>query len=212
LHLPYWVRIFYTIGLGSFSGKTDMSNNTDSADFFQEMADVKPLNQDKIAVTNTSEPSINTPYRQKVAQSFGQKDRNFLTDGEVSPVEPEEILTFKLDGVQPGVFKKLRQGKYGVDFHLDLHRKTVLEARQEVYQLLRSADKSNLRTLLITHGKGVQSNPPAKLKSYVNHWLRQVDIVVAFHSAQPQHGGSGSVYVLLKKPSQPNRINQAKYD
>jgi len=35
--------------------------------------------------------------------------------------------------------------------------------------------------------------------------------VLAFHSAQAQNGGAGSVYVLLKKPDQENRINPSKY-
>jgi len=109
------------------------------------------------------------------------------------------------------VFKKLRQNRYNFDFHLDLHRRTVAEARKDVYQLLKNSARFNYRTLLITHGKGLKSNPPARLKSYLNHWLKQVDIVLAFHSAQPQHGGTGSVYVLLKKP-QEDKINPAKYD
>lgn len=189
-----------------------MPKDSNQNDFLQEMADVKPLAQDKIVQPNSAPESLNTIYRQKMATSFAQKDTNFLTDGEVEPVEPESVLSFKLDGIQPGVFKKLRQGKYPIDYHLDLHRKTVAEARQEVYQLLRSADRNGYRTLLLTHGKGAQGNPPARLKSYVNHWLRQVDIVVAFHSAVPKNGGNGSVYVLLKKPTEPQRINQSKYD
>lgn len=189
-----------------------MNKQPDNNDFLQEMADVKPMKQDKILHSEQDKTDVNKIYRQKMAESFAKKDKNFLTDGEVEPVQPEDVLTFKLDGIQPGVFKKLRQGKYPLDFHLDLHRKTVAEARQEVYQLLANADRFGFRNLLITHGKGAQSNPPARLKSYLNHWLRQVDIVIAFHSAQPKNGGTGSVYVLLKKPSEPHRINQAKYD
>ena len=39
----------------------------------------------------------------------------------------------------------------------------------------------------------------AQLKGCVNHWLRELDPVQAFHSAQPHHGGTGAVYVLLRK-------------
>jgi DNA-nicking Smr family endonuclease len=63
------------------------------------------------------------------------------------------------------------------------------------------------RCLLITHGKGAQSNPPARIKSYVNHWLQQVENVIAFHSATPRHGGTGSVYVLLKKTPASDDVN-----
>ena len=189
-----------------------MPENTDIDSFFAEVSDVKKIKQDKVVERQSLTDNINSHYRKKVAQSFGDKALNFLTDGDVDPVDPEEILTFKLDGIQPAVFKKLRQGKYEIDYHLDLHRKTVVQAREEVYQLLRSSTHFNYRTLLITHGKGALSNPPAKLKSYINHWLKQVDIVLGFHSAHDRHGGAGSVYVLLKKAEAPDKINQAKYD
>jgi DNA-nicking Smr family endonuclease len=189
-----------------------MPDKTELNDFFSEMSDVKKINQDKVIERQSFTSNINSGYRKKVAQSFGDKNQNFLTDGEVESVEPEEVLSFKLNGIQPAVFKKLRQGKYTIDYHLDLHRKTVAEARDEVFKLLRSASHYNFRTLLITHGKGLMSTPPARLKSYINHWLRQVDIVLGFHSANDRHGGTGSVYVHLKKPETPDKINQAKYD
>ncbi len=190
-----------------------MTNHFDNDDFLSEMSDVKPISQDKVKeklISKNIEP--NSGYRKKAAQSFTAKDQNFLTDGEVETVDPQEVLSFKLDGIQPGVFKKLRQGKYDFDYHLDLHRKTVAEAREQVYQLLRSSARYNYRVLLITHGKGLKSNPPARLKSYLNQWLKQVDLVLAFHSAQARHGGTGSVYVLLRKPREVDKINRAKYD
>ncbi|MET1253720.1 DNA endonuclease SmrA [Aliikangiella maris] len=190
---------------------TNDSEMTPSDNFLEEMAEVKPLEQDKVLTQNRNQPEINNIYRQKMAESFLKKDHNFLTDGEVVPVEPLELLSFKLDGVQPGVFKKLRQGKYDIDYHLDLHRKTVAQARHDVYQLLRASIRYEYRTIMITHGKGLQSNPPARLKSYVNHWLKQVEQVIAFHSAIQRHGGVGSVYVLLKKSAE-NTINPSKYN
>jgi len=39
------------------------------------------------------------------------------------------------------------------------------------------------------------------LKSCVNHWLKQFDQVLAFHTAQKYHGGLGATYVLIKKSS-----------
>lgn len=188
-----------------------MTDKTDSKAFLEEIFDVKPLRQDTI-LKESSPSMVNSQYRQKAAQSFETKDENFLTDGEVPKVEPNDILSYKMTGVQPNVFKKLKQGKYACDYHLDLHRKTVSQAREAVFQLFKSAIKFNYRSLMITHGKGMKSKPPARLKGYINHWLQQIDIVLAFHSAKPQHGGTGSVYILLKKTQPTNKINQAKYD
>jgi DNA-nicking Smr family endonuclease len=57
----------------------------------------------------------------------------------------------------------------------------------------------------IIHGKGngsVQRRPV--LKGKVNHWLQQRDEVLAFCSARPVDGGTGAVYVLLKRaPGKP---------
>jgi len=185
----------------------------DEANFLEQMQDVKPLAQDKIprAHRNSSD-GFNNQYRRKVATKSLSKYKNFLTDGEVEIVEPNEILSFKISGIQPQVFKNLRNAKYKFDYHLDLHRFTVNEARETIYKLISSAEIEDFRCFLITHGKGERSAQPARLKSYLNHWLQQIEQVVAFHSALPQHGGSGSVYVLLKKTKHKRSINQAKYN
>jgi len=52
----------------------------------------------------------------------------------------------------------------------------------------------------VVHGKGYSSpNNKPVIKAYVNRWLRESETVLAFHSAQKQDGGTGAVYVLLKK-------------
>jgi DNA-nicking Smr family endonuclease len=55
--------------------------------------------------------------------------------------------------------------------------------------------------VLIIHGKGGYDGGPSLLKSQVNHWLKQMPEVLAYHSAVRQHGGLGAVYVLLKRNS-----------
>ena len=102
-------------------------------------------------------------------------------------------------GVQHGVYKNLRMGKYEIHSTLDLHGKTVEQSRQAVWGFAEDCYKQGVRCGLITHGKGQGREEPAKLKSCVNHWLPQIDSVLAFHSAQKQHGGLGATYVLFKK-------------
>lgn len=176
--------------------------------FFEEMGGVDPLDQDKVISPIKqciSERSIQ--YRKKSAQTTTSKFENFLTNGEVERVEPNQILSFKISGIQPNVFKNLKRGKYEFDYHLDLHRMTVEQARNQVFGLISNLGVEDLRCFRITHGKGEKNDQPARLKSYVNHWLRQIEQVVAFHTAPPLHGGAGSVYVLLKKPKNEQRIS-----
>jgi DNA-nicking Smr family endonuclease len=53
----------------------------------------------------------------------------------------------------------------------------------------------------IIHGKGKRSrnNKGPVIKTKVNHWLRQRDDVLAFCSARPIDGGTGAIYVLLRR-------------
>ncbi len=189
-----------------------MTKPENDSTFLDEMLGVKKINQDKIAsLASNSSIDQSISYRQKAAETQPLKYENFLTDGEVDQVSPQEVLSFKTSGIQPNVFKNLKKAKYAFDYHLDLHRMTVNQARQVIYTLVSSAEVEDFRCLLITHGKGERSPQPAKLKSYVNHWLRQIEQVIAFHSALPKHGGTGSLYVLLKKPKETRKINQVKY-
>ena len=56
--------------------------------------------------------------------------------------------------------------------------------------------------MVIVHGKGERSNPPALMKSFVAQWLMQIKEVQCVHSAQRFHGGTGAVYVLLRKSAE----------
>lgn len=120
-------------------------------------------------------------------------------------LKPDDMLEFKRDGVQDGVYRKLRLGKYPIQARLDLHRKTLKEARSEVIQFIRQCMAMDIRTLLIVHGRGERSTPPALMKSFVSHWLTQISEVQCAHSAQRLHGGtvrftSYFVRVPRKKP------------
>ena len=126
-------------------------------------------------------------------------------------LDPYYYLEFKRPGVQNGVFRKLKQGKYLYEARLDLHRMTVEQARKEVFDFIKTAMGYDLRSLIIIHGKGSHSDTNAALlKSYVNHWLPDIDDVQAFCSAQKQHGGLGAVYVLLKKSDQKKQENRER--
>ncbi|MGB0189025.1 MAG: Smr/MutS family protein, partial [Aequoribacter sp.] len=40
---------------------------------------------------------------------------------------------------------------------------------------------------------------------------RELDAVQAFHSAQPQHGGTGAVYILLRKNEIQKQVNRERF-
>lgn len=182
--------------------------------FKKELSDVQRLENDRVNLHQSKEgPSIAQQARREAA--LGRKpnvDPNYLSTDFVEPVLPNDWLEYKKDGVQEGVYKKLRLGKYPIDAHIDLHRRSIKEARDDVFYFINGSLKRGKRTVLITHGKGERSHPQAVLKSHVNHWLKQHESVLAFHSAQKQHGGLGSVYVLLKKNDEEKQINRELFN
>ena len=182
--------------------------------FAEEMAGVKPLGREaRVRLVKDRLSDDQQRGRRRAAEGEDQVI-NPLADEGISPLDAWCVLEFKRPGIQNGVYRKLRLGHYQVDARLDLHRMVVKQAREEVFSFIEEATRLGLRTLLIVHGKGQsksQGDETAVLKGYVNHWLQHLDAVQAFHSAQPQHGGTGAVYVLLKKSAEQKRENRLQY-
>ena len=115
-------------------------------------------------------------------------------------METGEELLFARDGLQHSVLRKLRRGQFSVAAELDLHGLRVEEARQELSHFLIHCRITHKQCVRIIHGKGNGSRRQQPvLKGKVNHWLRQRDEVLAFCSARPIDGGTGAIYLLLKR-------------
>jgi DNA-nicking Smr family endonuclease len=100
-----------------------------------------------------------------------------------------------------------------MDARLDLHRMTAEHAREELFDFIREATAYDLRNVLIVPGRGNHSKAPeAILKSYVNKWLPEFEEVQAFCSAVPAHGGTGAVYVMLKKSEKKKQENRDRFN
>jgi DNA-nicking Smr family endonuclease len=185
---------------------------SDDALFLAEMDGVAPLAESHLRVRAESPeaPSLAQLARRQAAANTA-KDNNTLTLGEVPPVDPFDEIAFKRDGVQTGVYRKLRLGRYPQEATLDLHRMTVREAREAVWRFVHDAQRAGLRSVVITHGRGDRSETPGRLKSYVAHWLPTLPLVLAFHSAQRHHGGYGACYVLLRKNAEKRQDNRERH-
>lgn len=188
--------------------------NADDESFREAMQDVAPLEQRRVNQTKlVGEATIGQRRRREAAVGAAADgaDVNFLTSAEVPQLDPLAIVAWKKDGVQDEVFRKLRSGKYKIEGELDLHGKTVKEARSAVFEFLKLVRAKGWRSVLIAHGRGEQSETPARLKSYAAHWLAEHPDVNAFHSAERRHGGTGAVYVLVKKSPLQRDQNREQY-
>lgn len=162
--------------------------------------DVEPINtESRVALQKERDSGVNKEVRRRAAENEERRPEDPLTSEPLEMVEPLAVISYCKAGVQHGVFKKLRLGKYPFDARLDLHRLTVDQAREEIYRFVNDCVAHDIRAALITHGKGEGRDKPALLKSCVAHWLPELDQVLAFHSAQKHHGSYGATYVLFKK-------------
>ncbi len=184
----------------------------DTNSFFEEMQGVKRIVSNDIAHLHNPDKSL--AEKQKRATLFKnnrEQSNNPLSLEGVKPVPPDDFIAFQQAGIQDGVFKKLRLGKYPLETSLSLSGKNLQQSCDLLYATITSSHERGVRALIIKHGTGENSKPfPALKKSYVNHWLRELDEVIAFHTAQPMHGGFGATYVLLKKHPQQKLINREK--
>lgn len=175
----------------------DSLPDDDAALFRAAVGEVRPVRQDRH--TGRGKPPSPHPHHSEAA------DREVLRDLMSDPfggteVQPGDELQFARTGLQRNTYRKLRRGQFRLDAELDLHGMTTVEARQALALFLLEARDLHWRCVRVIHGKGLRSsNRGPVLKGHVAHWLSQRDEVLAFCSARPADGGTGAVYVLLKR-------------
>jgi DNA-nicking Smr family endonuclease len=113
-------------------------------------------------------------------------------------VYADSILEYKASGILLNAWKNFKQGNFIIEAKLDLHGSTAVEAEQLFINFFNKLQQNGMRYGLIIHGKGGKYHEPPVLKNLVNVWLKQLPEILAFHSAQSKHGGTGAVYFWLK--------------
>ncbi|MEO0436994.1 MAG: DNA endonuclease SmrA [Pseudomonadota bacterium] len=190
-----------------------MAEETD--EFLDAMSDVSPLkSESRVRVDRRAEDKASLGARRAAAVASEPRDDNILAHEGIEPMDPCYILELKRPGIQNGVFRKLKQGRYPFEARLDLHRMSVVRARKEIFDFIKECRRLGLRSVMVVHGKGERSPNAAAigvLKGYVNHWLRQLELVQAFHSALPKDGGTGAVYILLAKSEAKKQENRERF-
>ena len=123
-----------------------------------------------------------------------------LSDQFVIDVGAEDELYWARDGVQDSQLRKLKAGQVPFEGSLDLHGMSVEKARETLWDFFAEAARYEVRCVRVTHGKAARlDGKRPMIKSHVNTWLRQHPQVLGFTSCLPKHGGTGAVYILLKR-------------
>lgn len=168
--------------------------------FRDAVQDITPLQHDKI--THKKKPN------KKPTPTFSTEQIPIIDtlsdEAEIERINPLDRLSYSQTGIQKRVFKKLRRGQYIIIDALDLHGLNVKQAKQLLLRFLENALQVEGSCVTIIHGKGHRSgNKQPIIKQQTNHWLKQHPRVLAFHSAQQKDGGTGAVYVLLRRTPLP---------
>ena len=182
------------------SKQEDKISEEELQSFRDEVADVRPLITENRIEAVKNKPSPKPRHNQDYSESEKSTNVNMMSDPvDLRDAAVEDVLFFARAGIQQKLQKKLRRGELPIEYELDLHGYTVVEAKTAIYEFFDECKKQNIRYVHIIHGKGYRSDQKIPvLKTHVAYWLPQHNDVLAFSSARPADGGTGAIYVILK--------------
>jgi DNA-nicking Smr family endonuclease len=136
------------------------------------------------------------------------------TTTEPLPPRPAKPAAPPLAPIDRRLKRELARGRAAIDAALDLHGLTQAEAHQALRGFLRHSQARGARLVIIVTGKGAPldevgqwPNERGVLKRVTPQWLREPDlrsVVLGFEEAGRAHGGSGALYVRLRRLQVPS--------
>ena len=177
---------------------SDNSSEDEVSLFRRLMGDAKPLPQMDKAPEHRPRLSARAHFkRQDERAALAESLEADIDESETGAGESQR---FHRPSVGRRTMRKLARGNFSVQDEIDLHGMTVPEAKEALHKFIGECDLRGYTCIRIVHGKGLGSgNRGPVLKGKVNKWLRQWNVVLAFVSARQVDGGTGAVYVLLRK-------------
>jgi DNA-nicking Smr family endonuclease len=180
-----------------------MTDDNDHADddaalFRRLMGETKPLEQDVHAPDYKPKPAPRARFRRDDERAVLQES----LEADIDEIETGagEALRYHRSPIGKRTMRKLARGNFAAQGEIDLHGMTVPEARAALREFISESVFRHHTCVRVVHGKGLGSGHRGPvLKSKVNNWLRRWDEVLAFVSTRQVHGGTGAVYVLLRK-------------
>ncbi len=98
--------------------------------------------------------------------------------------------------------EKLSRGRLPIEGRVDLHGMTQAQAYSLLLSFLQRAHAGGIRYVLVITGKGSSSGGDGVLRRSVPAWLSTPafrHLVSSHDHASRQHGGSGALYVRLRR-------------
>ncbi|KZL19465.1 putative DNA endonuclease SmrA [Pseudovibrio axinellae] len=161
------------------------------------------------AVQPQLKPQLISPLRPKAPHGKKARGFNSKTAPDYSPPKPVVPSIPPLSPLNKKERKKVvRGGKGYIDARIDLHGLTQYQAHQRLTSFIYQSQAIGYSLVLVITGKGMDSNSSpygddrGVLRRMVPQWLSLPDMrscVVGFDQAHVSHGGSGALYVRIRK-------------
>ena len=174
--------------------------------FIEAMDGVEPINRNnRIIIKTPDEEALRPPHSPRNGDLEVMAHLSDLISGttEMDITFSDEYMEGCVKGVDPRLMRQLKDGLFPIQDYVDLHRLTQEAAEVRIRDFLIGSHGRGLRCVLIVHGKGLNSeNHTPVLKRRLPTWLSRGPvrkIILAFSTAKPYDGGTGAIYVLLKR-------------
>jgi len=164
------------------------------------MATVRPLRATPVAAIRTEPLPRPAPGTKRLLVATRPAP---LAPAQVKARGPNPANT--LDG---GWDKRIARGGVIPDMTLDLHGHTLASAHAMLDDGIARAIRQGCRVILLVTGRPPRpesERPHARgaIRAAIGDWLgasRHADAIAAVRGAHPRHGGTGALYIVLRRP------------
>ncbi|MCD6571054.1 MAG: Smr/MutS family protein [Deltaproteobacteria bacterium] len=171
--------------------------------FTSAMKGVRPIKNNMVMLHTKAFPPISLEHIRKEEQEVIDELKTLVAGNTNFDITSTgEYMEGHDRSIDPSLIPKLKAGQVAIQAHIDLHGLIKDEAKLDLESFINDAYSKGYRSLLIIHGRGLKSKGEPVLKNSVVRWLTTGRLsykILAFCSARPCDGGTGALYVLLKK-------------
>ena len=196
--------------------KKRVINSIEDAGLWQRVtAQVKPLKsttrllQPENLFSNKAKPQDQLPKKTAKVEKNVASPNNFKQSAAtlkkiatLKQAKPVDLHHGETGGIDRGTQRRFFRGEVPIESRLDLHGMTAARAQNQLAQFIELSAYRGCRCVLVITGKGL-----GVLHGHVPNWLKTQPLssyILALAEARPKDGGSGALYVLLRR----NRVGQ----
>ncbi|MCB1489560.1 MAG: Smr/MutS family protein [Bauldia sp.] len=170
----------------------------------QSAEPLRPVSRERHVPADTAEPTPSPAKKEPPAARKRAPAPDYVppvSQPRSSPPSPNQL--------DRKTVSRLSRGRIPVDARIDLHGLTQNAAHRRLLGFLEEAQSRGARVVLVITGKGRPGEPAAYgmhergvLRRSVPEWLRSSafqPIVTGFSEAGRRHGGTGAIYVRIRR-------------